>query len=292
MVADHVARERARFARGELREGGIRTAVRSRDRRAIAQRPHGGMARAPQRRVDDDPSAFVVLHRDLGRSGVRNDAGGEDDRAGVDRLVGEMDAAGFDGLHGCSGADVGTAFPEHVDGDVGELRVDLRQDARACLDEMEGDLFIAKAGVIPQHVGGERGELAEQLDADEPTADHDGRQQPLPLGGVGRSVGALEALEQVVPQQECVRHGLEGHRGGGAGDEGLVRRAAERDDEVVVGEVVRGAAGRGGVHDTSIDVDVVHGRLDEARVSAGQGGWVARSGAARVSPSTPRRGGA
>jgi hypothetical protein len=50
-----------------------------------------------------------------------------------------VDAAGLDGLHGGTGADVGAAAPEDVGGDVGELGVDLWHGARAGLDEMEGD---------------------------------------------------------------------------------------------------------------------------------------------------------
>ena len=69
---------------------------------------------------------------------------------------------------------------EHARRHGRQLRVDLRQDAWARLEQLETDLVTTDARIEPQHVVGERRQLADQLDADEASADHDDRETAGP----------------------------------------------------------------------------------------------------------------
>jgi hypothetical protein len=66
---------------------------------------------------------------------------------------------------------VGAPAPEGFRGDLRERGVELRQHARGRLEQVEPDLLAAKARVVAEDVVGEDGELAEKLDAHEPSAD-------------------------------------------------------------------------------------------------------------------------
>ena len=87
-----------------------------------------------------------------------------------------------------------------------ERGVDLRQDAGAGLEQVEAELVAAEARIVAQDVLGERGELAEQLDTDQPAADHDEGEAPAAELRVRRGIGPLELLDHVVPDQERVGH--------------------------------------------------------------------------------------
>ena len=163
-------------------------------------------------------------------------------------------------------ADVGAASLQHACRHVGELR-DRSPAECAGRPRTDGSgSRRADARVVAQHVVGECGELAEQLDADEPAADHDDREAAAPRRRVGRRVGSLELFDQVISQHQRVRHRLERQRVSRAGNQLLVRRRAERDDEVVVRHVVLRSL-RATARTTALDVDTFDGRLDETRAA-------------------------
>ena len=81
---------------------------------------------------------------------------------------------------------------------------------------------------------GEFGDLAGQLDAGRPGADHDEGQPAFALGVVGGDLGLLERAEDAAAQLERVIDGLHAGREGGevvVAEVGLLR--AGGDDEAV-----------------------------------------------------------
>ena len=60
---DDVSGEPLGVAQGVLREVGVGLAIRPRDDRAIADRPHLRVALAAHGPIDHDVPAFVLLHR-------------------------------------------------------------------------------------------------------------------------------------------------------------------------------------------------------------------------------------
>lgn len=134
------------------------------------------MAAAPHRRVDGNPPALIVYDGDLTGHDARDDSCRKHNRACVDDLVSHTNTARFDGLNGRRHVDVGAAPAEHVRGDGRELLVDLGEDSSAGFEQLEADLLRADPGIEAQDVVHEGRELPEQLDTDEPPADHDDRQ--------------------------------------------------------------------------------------------------------------------
>ena len=109
----NVARELSRFAHGMLRERRIWVAIRSRNRCAVAERPHLRVAAAPHRTVDDDPATLIVDDRYCARDGARNGARGQHDCARLDRLVREVHTSGLDRANRRGHAHVSTTPVEH-----------------------------------------------------------------------------------------------------------------------------------------------------------------------------------
>ena len=171
-----VARELACLPNGVLRQRGIGTAIRSRDGRAVAERPHVRMTAAPHRLVDRDPATLIAHDGNGTRDRARHDARGEHDRAGVDGLVRQMHAAWLDRAHRRRHTDVGAPLLQYAHRDGPQLRVDLGQDACAGLEQEKPHLLTPDARIEAQHVVRERAQLAEQLDADESAADDDDRE--------------------------------------------------------------------------------------------------------------------
>src|SRR5260221_3987027 len=79
-----------------LRQRRVRLAVRSWNRSAITECPHVRVTAAPHGRIDGDPAAVVVRHRDCAGDSARRDARGEHDATGLGGLLREMYAIALD----------------------------------------------------------------------------------------------------------------------------------------------------------------------------------------------------
>ena len=264
MTALMLLREVSRFTDRMLGQRGVRTAVWARNRRTVAQCPHLGMAAASHRGVDRDPATLVADDRDGARDGARDDARRQDDGAGVDGVVLEPHAPGLDRPDSGRDLDVNPATLEHARRRGRQLRVDLRQNPRAGLEQPEADLVAPDARIEAQHVVGKRRELTHQFYADQSAADHDDCETPAPLGRVRGCVRAFEAFDQVISQHQRIRHRLERQGVRRAGNQSVVRRRAKRDHQMVVGQAVRAAFGSHGSNELSFEVNRFDGGFDEA----------------------------
>ena len=119
---------------------------------------------------------------------------------------------------------------------IRQLRVDLRHDAVAPLEQDEADLVAAHVLVKRRDPVHERGQLAEQLHPDQPAADDHEREQSAFALGVRLHVGPLEPLDDVVAEQEGVGQGLEREGVLRAGDHLPVGHGPESQDQMVVGQ--------------------------------------------------------
>src|SRR5262249_6208163 len=154
---------------------------------------------------------------------IGDDPGREDDGFRFNGLVRQVDLARLDGLYADVSPDVRAAPPAQDLGPVnGQLRVDLRHEAVARLEQDEADLVDIHALVKRYDRVREGGQLAEQFDPPQPAADDDERELPALAPGVGLRVGALEALDNVAAEQQGVGEGLEGEGVLRAGDHAAV----------------------------------------------------------------------
>src|SRR3954451_1122047 len=135
-----------------LRERWIRAAVRARNRRAVAQRPHVRVATTPHRVVDRDPATLIVHDGNGSGDDARHDPRGEHNGARVNDLVVDAHTTGLDGADGRGDADVSAAALEHTCSRDGQLRINLWQNARPRLEQEEANLFASKARIEAEHV--------------------------------------------------------------------------------------------------------------------------------------------
>ena len=196
------------------------------------------MAATPHRRIDGDPAALIVHDGNCRGDDARHDAGGEHNRARVDDLVADADTAGLDRLDGRRDADIGAAPLKHARRHGRQFLVDFRQNACAGLEQQEPNLVASEPRIEAQHVIGECRQLAQQLDTDQAAADHDDGEAAATGRRLRRGVGSLELFDQVISKHQRVRHRLERESVRRAGDQLLVRGRAERDDEMVVRQLV------------------------------------------------------
>src|SRR5689334_1641679 len=98
---------------------------------------------------------------------------------------------------------------------------------------MEVHLVATYRGIVSKLVFYEGGQLAEQLDANESTADDDDRQQRAPPFRVGFDVRTLQLFDQMIAQHERIGDRLERPRMLRARDEREVRRCTQGDDHVI-----------------------------------------------------------
>ena len=87
------------------------------------------------------------------------------------------------------------------------------------------------------------------------------------LATIGRRIRTFEALDQVIPQHERVGHRLERERARGTGDERLIRRRAERHDQLIVRHLVGDAFRGDRVDNAPFDIDGLYVCFDEARAA-------------------------
>src|SRR4029079_2422843 len=130
-------------------------------------------------------------------------AGDRHDRLRFDRLAAlEDDAAGLDALDRRARAHVHAAAFENP-ADVGRHRfIELRRDARPGLDQLVADVFRIDVAIGAGDGWKGLGQRAGELPADEARADHD-EGEGLALARLVRfRVGALEALDRVIPQAD------------------------------------------------------------------------------------------
>ena len=104
------------------------------------------------------------------------------------------------------------------------------------LEQEETDLVAAHVPVKRRDPVHEGGQLAEQLHADQPAADDHEREQSAFAPRVGLHVGSLEALDDVVAEQEGVGEGLEREGVLRTGDHFPVGHGPEGQDQMVVGQ--------------------------------------------------------
>src|SRR6185437_9852176 len=105
--------------------------------------------------------------------------------------------------------------------------------------------------------------LAQQLDAHQSSADHHEGEAAASRRNLRLRIRALELLDESIAQHERIRHGLEGERRLGSGNQLQIRRCAERDDEMVIWNVVAVAPGNR-MDDACVDVHAVYHCLDES----------------------------
>jgi hypothetical protein len=180
-------------------------------------------------------------------------------------MRGKVNLARLNGPHGCVGSDVGAApLVEHPGAVVRQLRVDFRHDAVAGLEQNEADLVAVHVLVKGRYSIHESGQLAEQLHPDQPAAnDYERKHSALDLR-VGFHVGALEALDDMVAEQQRVGQGLEREGVLRTGDHGAVGPGAEGQHQVVVSQLHVSSRG-GQLHHPPVQVDAADGALAETR---------------------------
>ena len=163
-------------------------------------------------------------------SGDACDAGGPQDRAGLQALVADVDDAAIDAIDRGAGAH-GDAEPlEIASRAIAELRRERRQHVRPAFEEHHRrGPRIDGPELVPQRVPRDLDDGAGQLDAGRAAADDDERQPP-PAFVIGRRpLGPLERHQHLRADRERVIERLEA-RGVGA--------------PLVVAEVGVGHAGR------------------------------------------------
>ena len=202
----------SRLPDGMLCERWIRAAIRSRNRRAVTQRPHTRVTATPQRSIDGDPATVIVRDRNASGDDARHDARSEHNRARINDLVRDAHTTGLDIQDRGRGADVGAAPLEHAGSHDRELRIEFGQNACTCLEQQEANVVASKPRIEAEHVIRERREFAEQLDTDEAAADHDDGEARATGRWLRGRVGSLELFNQVVSEHQRVRHRFEGER--------------------------------------------------------------------------------
>ncbi len=125
-------------------------------------------------------------------------------------------------------------------GEPGQARRDLLHDALARLDQHPAHPLRAAAGVELDRLGGEVLQLGEPLDAGVAGPDEHEAQVLGARGRVLQRLGDVEAVEYLVAQRGGVRERLQADRVlGEPGDRQRARDRAQRDDQLVVGELDR-----------------------------------------------------
>jgi hypothetical protein len=137
-------------------------------------------------------------------------------------------------------ADLHAASGQFAGGVLAELRRNLWEDRRRCVDENPPGRDLAQPRVVAQGVAHQIGELGESLDARVPGADEHERQVTPCAGDVGTGVRQLQLAQHVVTQCDRVGEILEAVAV--LGETGNWERAAdrpERDHQPVVRELER-----------------------------------------------------
>ncbi len=210
------------------------------------------------------PGRFSLFQRQRRNDGRCHHSGRQDDRVGLDDLIGQVHLVGLDLLYRGVGADVhARSRLEDMLCIVGGGRLEFGQDSLGGVQEMEADLLAADVGVVLHDLVHERRQFAEDLHADQAAAHDDEGQLPLSPRGVGFGISAFEPLDDVVAQRDRVGECLEAEGRFGAGDLPAVGGGSEGEDEVVVGQLIAGAFG-GGADDALLEVDLADHGFDEA----------------------------
>ena len=153
---------------------------------------------------------------------------------------------------------------EHARRRSRQLRVDLWQNPRAGLEQPKAHLVAPDARIEAQRVVRKCRELTDEFHTDESAANHDDRQTAAPLRGVRGGVRAFEASDQVISQHQRIRHRLERQGVRRTRNQSIVRRRAERDHQMVVGQAVGAVFGSHGSNELPFEVNRFDGGFDEA----------------------------
>jgi hypothetical protein len=122
---------------------------------------------------------------------------------------------------------------------LAELRADLGEDLVRGVDEDEAHVLALDVRVVRGGVAGHVLDLADGLRAGEPAADEDEGERPAADLLVGRGVGLVQLLEDVVAQADGLLDALHADAVlGEAGDREGAGDRAERDHQVVEGQLV------------------------------------------------------
>lgn len=137
-----------------------------------------------------------------------------------------------------------------------QLRADLGEDLVGGVDQDEAHVLALHAGVVRGRVAGHVLDLTDGLGAREPAAHEDEGQRLAADLLVGRGVGLVQLLQDVVAQPDGLLDAL--HTDallGEAGDREGAGDRAHRDDQVVEGQLVRLADERRDGGDLAVLVD-------------------------------------
>jgi hypothetical protein len=251
---------------GELGELGIRLALRIGDGSAIADGPDFGAILASHGSFDDEMAVAILGKWQLRDDGGWENSGGEDDGFGFDDAILEMNAAGFDRFNRGLDENLNAEAPvEKANGVLGKRFGNFGHDAVAGLDEEQLHFIAADTGVVADDFIHEGGELTEDLSADKPPTDDDhGEEAPAGIG-ICFDIGALEAFDEVIAQDNYISEGFERESLIGTGDLAGVGDSAEGEDQLIIRDIVRSAfAAPAGVDDFFVEINAFDDPLDEA----------------------------
>src|SRR5438876_278367 len=228
--------------------------------RAVADRPYSRIVGNVQVLVDDQPSSLLPAGQSRDQ-GVGRSRHGTDQGLRRDSLS-SLEEGGFARRARQTGVqpDLDTPAPEQSLRKSGEVIGQLGQDQRTGVEEDDPDCSWVDATEAARHPANEVVQLRHRLDAREPAAgDYEGEQRTAHLG-VRFDVRFFEGVDDVIAQDEPVAEVLEGQRVLLKPRlTGKARDVAERDDEMIVLQLVRSRPKtRAGRHDLVLEIDGLH----------------------------------
>ncbi len=204
-----------------------------------------------------DVAARAQRQAVAGQRRVGLDAGGPHDGVGVDlKAVVQLDVAVDAGVHAGLEVDLDAAALKVLLAVGTELGADLGEDLVGDVDQQEAHVFALDVLVVLGGVAGHVLDLADGLRTREATADEDEGQRLAADILVGRRVGLVQLLQNVVAQADGLLHALHTDAVlGQAGDREGARDRTQRDDQVVEGQLVRLTDQRGDGGDLAVLID-------------------------------------
>src|SRR3569623_106599 len=110
------------------------------------------MTGAAHRRAHGNAPFRIARDADAIDGDIRNDPCGQHDSARGDDLTIDVHTLMLDPAHGCGRAQLSASFGEHTCGDGRELLVQLRENARGRLEEMEAELVATDSWIEAKDV--------------------------------------------------------------------------------------------------------------------------------------------
>lgn len=176
-----------------------------------------------------DVAARAERQAEAGQRRVGLDARGPHDGVGVDlEAVLQHDVAVDAGVHGGREVDLDTAALKVLLAPLAELRPDLGEDLVGGVDQDEAHVLALHVGVVLGRVAGHVLDLADRLGAGEATTHEDEGQRLAADVLVGRGVGLVQLLQDVVAQSDGLLDALHADALLGEAGIGKVRETAPR----------------------------------------------------------------